>query len=101
MSPHRLPFKAYRMLLHLHEQNKKTWISSVCYMLYTYDFGEVWVNQGVGNEKAFLKEFKERVLSLYRQDWENNLRTKERYSVYSTFKVVIVFISVPERVKAC
>ena len=23
-----------------------------------YDFGDVWVNQGVGDEKAFLKEFK-------------------------------------------
>ena len=68
MSPHRSPFKAYRMLLHLHEQNKKTWASSVCYVLYKYDLGEVWVNQGVGNEKAFLKESKERVLSLYRQD---------------------------------
>ena len=101
MSPHRLPFKAYRMLLHLHEQNKTTLASSVGYVLYKYNFGEVWVNQGVGNEKAFLKEFKERVLSLYRQDWENNLRTKERYSVYSTFKVVIVLISVPERVKPC
>ena len=86
MSPNRLPFKAYRMLLHLHEQNKKTWASSVCYVLYKYDFGEVWVNQGVENETAFLQEFRERVLSLYRQDWENNLRTKERYSVYSTFK---------------
>ena len=101
MPPPRLPFKAYRMLLHLHEQNKKTWASSVCYVLCKYDLGEVWVNQGVGNEKAFLKDFKERVISLYRQDWENNLRTKERYSVYSTFKVVIVLISVPERVKAC
>ena len=88
-------------MLHLHEQTKKILASSVCYVLYKYNFGEVWVKQGVGNEKAFLKEFKERVLSLYRQDWENNLRTKERYSVYSTFKVVIVLISVPERVKAC
>ena len=68
MSPNRLPFKAYRMLLHLHEQNKKTWASSVCYALYKYDFGDVWVNHGVGNEKAFLKEFKERALSLYIQD---------------------------------
>ena len=50
------------------------------------NLNEVWVNQGVGNEKAFLKEFKEMVLSLYRQYWENNLRTKERYSVYRTFK---------------
>ena len=74
------------MLLHLHEQNKKTWASSVCYVLYKYDFGDVWVNHGVGNEKAFLKEFKERVLSVYRQDWGNNLRTKDGYSVYNTFK---------------
>ena len=56
-------------------------------MLYKYDFGDVWVNQGVGDEKAFLKEFKERVLSLYRQEWDNSIRTKERFTVYSTFKL--------------
>ena len=54
--------------------------------MYKYDFGDVWVNQGVGDENAFLKEFKERVLSLYRQEWDNSLRTKERFTVYSTFK---------------
>ena len=53
------------MLLHLHEQNKRTWASSVCCALYRYDFRGVWVNQCVGDEKAFLKEFKERVLSMY------------------------------------
>ena len=37
---------------------------SLC-ALYKYDFGDVWVNQGIGDEKAFLKEFKERVLFLY------------------------------------
>ena len=60
-----------------------TWASSLCYELY---FGDVWVNQGVGDEKAFLKEFKERVLSMYRQEWDNSIRTKERFTVYSTFK---------------
>ena len=68
------------MLLHLHEQNKRTWASFVCYALYKYKY------QGLGDEKAFLKEFKERVLSLYRQEWDNSLRTKERFTVYSTFK---------------
>ena len=38
--------------------------TSVCYVLYKYDFGDVWVNKGAGDEKAFLKEFKERVLSI-------------------------------------
>ena len=86
MPPCRLPFKAYKMLLHQHEQNKRTWASSVCYVLYKYDFGEDWVNLGVGDEKAFLKEFKERVLSLYRQEWGNSIRTNERFTVYSTFR---------------
>ena len=86
-SPHRLPRTAYRVLLHLHEQNKKSWASSVCYVLCKYEFSEVWVIQGVGNKKTFLKDFKERVLSSYRQNWENNLRTKERYSVYTTFQL--------------
>ena len=27
MPPCRLPFKAYKMLLHLHKQNKRTWAS--------------------------------------------------------------------------
>ena len=68
-------------------------------MLYKYGFCDVWVNQGVGNEKAFLKEFKERVLSLYRQDWENNLRTKERYSVYSTFMSSLSLSAYPNELK--
>ena len=73
MPPCRLPFKAYKMLLHLHEQSKRTWASSVCYVLYKYDFGDVWVNRCVGNEKAFLKEFKKSILlSLYRQKLENS-----------------------------
>ena len=38
MPPHRLPFRAYRMLLDPHEQNKKTWASSVYYV-----FAQVWL----------------------------------------------------------
>ena len=50
MSPNRLPYKAYKMLLYLHERNQRTWASSVCYVLYRYGFDEVWENQGVGDE---------------------------------------------------
>ena len=73
--PHwRLPFTVYKML-HLHE-TRELGHPQFCYVLYKYDFDDVWVNQGVGDEKAFLKEFKERVLSLYRQEWDNSIRTK-------------------------
>ena len=85
MSPHRLPYKAYKMLLYLHERNRRTWASSVCYVLYRYGFDEVWKNQGVGDEFFFLKGFKDRQLTLYKQEWATNLRTNDRFS-YSTFK---------------
>ena len=86
MSPHRLPYKAYKMLLYLHERNRRTWASSVCYVLYRYGFDKVWENQGVGDENFFLKEFKDRLLTLYKQEWATSLRTNDRFSFYSTFK---------------
>ena len=66
MSPQRLPYKAYKKLLYLHERNRRTWASSVRYVLYRYGFGGVWENQGVGDEKNCLKEFKDRLLTLYK-----------------------------------
>ena len=65
MQTERLPYRAYKMLLFLHEQNRNTWASSVCYLLYKYGFDEVWVNQGVGDEKMFLRALKDRLLIAY------------------------------------
>ena len=80
LSPRRLPYKAYKMLLYLR------WASSVCYVLYRYGFDEVWENQGVEDEKMFLREFKDRLLTLYKQEWATNLRTNDRFSFYSAFR---------------
>lgn len=86
MPHHRLPSKAYKMLKYLHEQNKKTWASSICYTLYMYGFDEVWENQGVGDERAFLTAFKETLISSYKQTWLENVQGSERFSLYRTFK---------------
>ena len=55
MPDHRFQYKSYKMLLY--EQNRKTWASSVCFLLYKYGFNHAWENQGVGDEKPFHKEF--------------------------------------------
>ena len=34
----------------------------------------------------FFKEFKDRLLTLYKQEWATNLRTNDRFSFYSIFK---------------
>ena len=39
-----------------------------------------------GMTKMFLKEFKDRLLTLYKQEWATSLRTNDRFSFYSTFK---------------
>ncbi len=33
-----------------------------------------------------MKEFKDRLLTLYKQEWATSLRTNDRFSFYSTFK---------------
>ena len=62
------------------------WASSVCCLLYKYGFNHVWENQGVGDEKTFLKEFKNRLITEYKQEWSDSIATNERYLMYNTFK---------------
>ena len=86
MPDYRFPYKSYTALLYLHEQNRKTWASSVCFLLYKYGFNHVWENQGVGDEKTFLKEFKNRLITEYKQEWSDSIAASERYLMYNTFK---------------
>ena len=78
--------KSYKMLLYVHEQNRKTWASSVCFLLYKYGFSHVWENQGVRDEKTFLKEFKNRLITENKKEWSDSITTNERYLMYNTFK---------------
>lgn len=86
MSTHRLPHKAYKMLLHMHGNNRNTWASSICYLLYKHGFDEVWENQGVGNESLFITTFKERLIGMYKRDWQAEVDNKDRYLFYRSFK---------------
>jgi len=86
MNNDRYPRKAYNMLIYMHKQNRNTWASSICFMLYRYGFDEAWQNQGVGNEKAFIKLFRERVVFVNRHEWSVDIASKDRYQLYRSFK---------------
>ena len=58
--------------------------------MYKYDFDEVWQSQGVGNVSAFMKLFKERLITRYKQEWFYNIHNKERYQLFRTFKSELV-----------
>ena len=86
MPHHRLPFKAYRMLVYLHENNRNTWATSVCFFLHKYGFREAWIHQSVGDENVFLKLLRCRLINEFEDQWHSNLVQSERFSLYRTFK---------------
>jgi hypothetical protein len=90
MDEKRYPRKAYNMLLRLQRQNYNTWACDVRNVLFKFGFGIVWEAQSVGNVKAFIAEFKLRLVDCFKQDWKSALESHNFYYVYSSFKRDVV-----------
>ena len=84
----RLPRKAYVMLLKMHDDGKRCWVTLVCDTLCKYGFDCVWLNQGVQNVNIFLRIYKKRLIDSYREDWQRHLNESDRFNVYRTFKLI-------------
>ena len=79
MQEDRIPLKSYKMLYNMHCNNKNNWASSVCFTLYRYGYGHVWENQGVCDIRAFVCEFKQRLIDCYLQGWNSDINSKDLY----------------------
>jgi hypothetical protein len=88
MENNRLPFLAYQMLYELDSNGKTCWVTQVREILGETGFYIVWLQQGVGDIKQFLKEFKQRLIDMFIQEWQGTIRDRERYSPYNLFKVI-------------
>ena len=88
MEQSRLPNQAYRMLVNLNENGKQFWATEVRKLLCKTGFYFVWLQQGVGDVKSFLYVFKQRLLDMFTQEWTSDIRDKERYEMYRSFKVM-------------
>ena len=55
MDEHRLPLRAYKMLLNLDQSGKTNWVTNVRKTLCVNGFSYVWDNQGVGCLNAFIR----------------------------------------------
>ena len=69
------------------------WVSEIKYMLCTYGFGDVWINQGVGNIDMFLCTFKQRLVDTSAQTWHDDVSNNCKLDVYSKYKTVLEFES--------
>ena len=63
--------------------NCVNWVSKVNFS--SLGFYDVWVNQGVGNKRAFLNVFKQRLSDNFMQDWNSRLVESSRANFYSLF----------------
>jgi hypothetical protein len=84
----RLSNQSYNMLLNLDANGKSCWVSNVREILCNAGFNFVWLQQGVGDVKLFLKVLKNRLVDMFIQEWEGVIRDKDRYSGYRSFKVI-------------
>ena len=82
----RIPKMTYLMLLDLHYKDKRNWATDVCYTLYRYGFGYVWENQGVEDVNGFLVAFRQRLFDCHLQHLDSITHSKERFTMYSTFR---------------
>ena len=89
MEEHRLPLRAYTMLLNLDRKEKLTnWVTNVRKALCAKGFSYVWDNQEEGNLNAFIREFRQRLVDIRWQAWDDHVNTSDRFSLYRQFKTL-------------
>jgi hypothetical protein len=77
---------AYETLKTMDERGTSTWVTSTRSILFRFGFGIVWICQGVGNQVCFIREFKQRLVDCFSQEWHDKISTSERFEHYREFK---------------
>ena len=70
------------------------WASKVKKLLYENEYGDVWENQGVYDPDAFMYVFRQRLIDIYKQNWNARLSESPRARFY---RVVIKDLSFYEQ----
>ena len=60
-------------------------------------FGYIWLCQGVGFEASFIAEFKDKLISCYKQNWQSEIESDDRYRWFHSFKCTFE----PEKKNIC
>ncbi len=86
MTDERYPKVTYITLKYLDDSDKTTRASHIRKLLYTYGFGHVWLQQGVGDIDMFIKQFKSRVNDMGQQNWHSDVSNSPKLVSYAMFK---------------
>ena len=76
------------MLFNLDQREKTNWVTNVRKTLCANGFSYVWGNQGVGCLNAFIREFRQRLIDIRWQAWDDHVNTSDRFSFYRQLKTL-------------
>ena len=65
-------------------------MTKVRLFLFEFGFGYAWEYQGVGNEKLFIKNLRQRLIDIKWQDWHSHIQSSERFKMYRNFSATHV-----------
>ena len=68
--------------------DQTNWVTNVRKTLCVNGFSYVWDNQGVGYLCAFIREFRQRLIDMRWQAWDDHVNTGDRFSLYRQFKTL-------------
>jgi hypothetical protein len=89
MPDSRYPKQCYHMLVKLDTANRITWATRVRNLLAQFGFNFIWFSQEVGDSRAFLALFTQRLSDCALQDWNASIQKSSKLSCYSTFKSLL------------
>ena len=79
--------------------NTVNWVTNVRDLLNTSGFGEVWLNQHVGNPDLFFKIFTIRLQDMYKQNWSTQLSNSSSARSYFIFKDMFLYSDYLDTIK--
>ena len=82
----RLPKVCYRLQKSWTETDTDCWATQIRNLLFRMGFGDVWLNQGVGQVPQFIKVFKTRVLDIDIQTQISDIQDMEKLRTYRLLK---------------
>ena len=67
MPEHRYLYKCYKILYYLDSLGRQNWATDVKHILNNTEFGYIWEQQNIENEKLFFKEFEQTLKAQFLQ----------------------------------
>ena len=86
MEDSRIPKQAYirdEREMHI---NPNSWSKEIKNMLEKNGYGYIWINKGVQYTRSFIKNFRQRLVDQFWQEWHQKLTESDRFKMYNNIK---------------